>query len=239
MASGRPCRASSIAAATPAGTGPGTSAPRRSRKWPSVSGFSSSARSKGRVSTSRPASGARGVGGPGPRRGDPERPRRRPPRASPRATPPPGRRSRPAAGARRRSRCGPPASRPCPPARPPPEPAGGRARPPTPRARSRPSLARAGRIAAGQLQERGEAAALQLEIHGRADGAPGRRRRQDEVRDLEPARRDERGLHRVLDAAAPAPRVHHGEAQVVGGRVHDRLAGELRPTRRRPPAMPW
>ena len=34
MASGRPCRASSIAAATPAGTGPGTSAPSRSMKWP-------------------------------------------------------------------------------------------------------------------------------------------------------------------------------------------------------------
>ncbi len=33
----------------------------------------------------------------------------------------------------------------------------------------------------------------------------------------------------MLDAAAPPPGVHRGEAQVVGGRVHDRLGGELDP----------
>ena len=156
--------------------GPGRARPGRSRKWPSVSGFRSSVRSKGRVSTSRPASGARGDGGPGPGRGDAERPRDDRHGLALEGDLGPGGvvagRKEPGgdldAGRR--------ASRPCPPAR---SSTGARRRegPSAESASSRATVAPgdAGRIAARHLQERREAAARELEVHGRAHGAPGRR----------------------------------------------------------------
>ena len=231
MASGRPCRASSIAAATPAGTGPGTS------RAEAVHEVAQRLRRQQLGPVEGPhldeQAGERGAGdgGPGPRGGDAERPRDDRHRLALdgdlRARGVVAGREEPGGD----SRSGPtrvPSLSATPRLAPEPAAANG---PSADSASSRATVAPATRAGSRPASSR------------RAESPPPASSRSTARADRPPL--DEGASTRSEISSPPAEtsaaftvcstlprrprRVHHGEAQVVGGRVHHGLAGELHP----------